>query len=148
MKPSEINDKYFATGNRGHVFVDHEVHIAKKGMDPNTLCGIPMLFNNYVPKDETKDNLGICKECMNSYTREVGAQVVETNDNQGLRPTKVELTPNEIKFLLASITEIKELYQPDDDNQVRLFGELYDAHDILALEQKLEEAAQDTIVGD
>ena len=77
MKPSQLNDKYFATGNRGHVFVDHEVHIAKKGMDPNTLCGIPMLFTNYVPKDETKDNLGICSHCLDEYYQATGTKPME-----------------------------------------------------------------------
>ncbi len=73
MKPTDLDENHFATGNRGHIFVDHEAHIAKKGFDPNTLCGIPMLFNNYVKEAEWP--LTICSHCEDEYRQLTGTKI-------------------------------------------------------------------------
>jgi len=63
MKQKELNSKYYLYGNKGAVWTN-KVHIAKSGQ-AGTLCGTPMLSNNWA-RIEGIDHAG-CPECLLAY---------------------------------------------------------------------------------
>lgn len=66
MKTSELKASHSIFGNKGNVWSD-SAHIQKNG-DPRTLCGVPMLSNNWA-SIENVNNIG-CKECLKIYDKQ------------------------------------------------------------------------------
>jgi hypothetical protein len=60
MKQGELKANQYLYGNKGAVWSD-EVHIAE-GSSSTTLCGVPMLSNNWA-QIEGIDHAG-CSECI------------------------------------------------------------------------------------
>lgn len=64
MKANKLQEEYFQFGNKGAV-ATNKTHIALKGMNPNTLCGTPMLSTNWAAI-EKHEEIG-CPECLAIY---------------------------------------------------------------------------------
>ena len=66
MKVNELKKNYYMFGNKGAVW-SNKVHIAKSG-DYGTLCGTPMLSNNWA-RIEQVEHIG-CPECLAKYNED------------------------------------------------------------------------------
>lgn len=65
IKVADLKSGYHVFGNKGNVWAD-EAHIAKSGMHSETLCGVPMLSNNWA-RIEQVEHIG-CQECLALYS--------------------------------------------------------------------------------
>jgi hypothetical protein len=63
IKISDLKSQHYAFGGRGDVW-SNTAHIAQSG-EPITMCGRPMLSNNWV-RMEGVENIG-CPECLSKY---------------------------------------------------------------------------------
>ena len=69
-------------------------------------------------------------------------------DNNGLRSVSLELTPTEINILLKAISYIHDTIDPNQEETFDLQGDNFECDELNNLEAKLEQAAEDSIVGD
>jgi hypothetical protein len=63
----DLKNGYYIFGNKGNVWND-ECHIGKSDFSGRTLCGVPMLSNNWARIEEVK-TIG-CPECLKRYNGE------------------------------------------------------------------------------
>ena len=63
---SELETNFYIFGNKGNTWTN-SAHIAKSG-DYETLCGTPMLSNNWA-RIENLQEIG-CPECIEKYKKE------------------------------------------------------------------------------
>ena len=75
MNTSDLQKNYHIFGNKGNVWAN-ECHIAESGFSSTTLCGVPMLSNNWARIEEVK-TIG-CKECLKIYNEKVNNSVLVT----------------------------------------------------------------------
>jgi len=68
MKVSELKESYYMFGNKGNVW-SNTAHIAKSDMSGTTLCGTPMLSNNWA-RIEKVEEIG-CPECLAIYKEQI-----------------------------------------------------------------------------
>jgi hypothetical protein len=61
---SDLKTGYYVFGNKGNVW-SNTAHIAKSDFSGRTLCGVPMLSNNWA-RIEQVDTIG-CSECLARY---------------------------------------------------------------------------------
>ena len=61
---NDLKPGYSIFGNKGNVWND-ECHISKSDFSGRTLCGVPMLSNNWARIEEV-DTIG-CYECLKRY---------------------------------------------------------------------------------
>lgn len=68
MKRSKLERGYSAFGNKGDI-AGGTIHICKDGLNPDTLCGRPMLSTNHaVQADNVTHDIG-CAECIAVYNK-------------------------------------------------------------------------------
>ena len=67
MNVSELKPNHYIFGNKGNVW-NNTAHIAKSDFSGRTLCGVPMLSNNWARIEEVK-TIG-CAECLAKYNNE------------------------------------------------------------------------------
>jgi hypothetical protein len=72
MKKADLKNGYSIFGNKGNVW-NNGCHISKDGFNPNTLCGVPMLSNNWA-RIEGVEEIG-CPECIRLYNEQVRVAV-------------------------------------------------------------------------
>ena len=60
----DLKPKHSIFGNKGNVW-SNECHIAEQGFSGRTMCGVPMLSNNWARISEVQE-IG-CQECINLY---------------------------------------------------------------------------------
>ena len=65
---SDLKSEYHIFGNKGNVWSD-TAHIYKSGFNGRTLCGVPMLSNNWA-FIENVETIG-CPECLKRYKVDV-----------------------------------------------------------------------------
>jgi hypothetical protein len=63
----DLKNGYYIFGNKGNVWSD-ECHIGKSDFSGRTLCGVPMLSNNWARIEEVK-SIG-CPECNKLYKQQ------------------------------------------------------------------------------
>lgn len=144
MKITDLTPEYIGFAGKGDMW-SNNLHIAKRGFDPSTLCGKPMLSHNYAPGPFggiTRDEIG-CTHCLDEYMQAMGKP-----DDPGLRAVTMELFPNEIKILMLLIEQFQDDYEPNRDDTVRIQGEVVTADEVVQLHSKLSHAAEDNISGD
>ena len=61
---SDLKTGYYVFGNKGNVW-NNTAHIGKSDFSGRTLCGVPMLSNNWA-RIEQVDTIG-CSECLARY---------------------------------------------------------------------------------
>ena len=66
IKVENLKTGFHIFGNKGSVW-NNEAHIAEDGMNPKTLCGVPMLSNNHALYEGVKE-IG-CQECIKIYLK-------------------------------------------------------------------------------
>lgn len=60
----DLKSNHYIFGNKGNVW-SNECHIAEQGFSGRTMCGVPMLSNNWA-RIEKIDVIG-CQECIEIY---------------------------------------------------------------------------------
>ena len=63
----DLKNGYYIFGNKGNVWSD-ECHIGKSDFSGRTLCGVPMLSNNWARIEEV-DTIG-CSKCLELYQQQ------------------------------------------------------------------------------
>lgn len=64
LNKSELKPGFHIFGNKGNVWSD-TAHISDNSFSGRTLCGVPMLSNNWA-RIEDVQNIG-CTECLKKY---------------------------------------------------------------------------------
>jgi hypothetical protein len=67
MNVKDLKPNHYIFGNKGNVW-SNTAHIAKSDFSGRTLCGVPMLSNNWARIEEVK-TIG-CAECLAKYNNE------------------------------------------------------------------------------
>jgi hypothetical protein len=63
----DLKNGYYIFGNKGNVW-NNECHIGKSDFSGRTLCGVPMLSNNWA-RIEQVDTIG-CSKCLELYQQQ------------------------------------------------------------------------------
>ena len=63
----DLKNGYYIFGNKGNVW-SNECHIGKSDFSGRTLCGVPMLSNNWA-RIEQVDTIG-CSKCLELYQQQ------------------------------------------------------------------------------
>jgi hypothetical protein len=75
LKKDELKAGFWIFGNKGNVWSDN-AHIFKAGSSA-TLCGVPMLSNNWAKLDGV-EHIG-CEKCLKIYNEKTLLEIINTD---------------------------------------------------------------------